>query len=315
MSLSDLLKLMRHYLKVVAVALASCVVLTVLVVLVLPPTYEAKSTLLTDGDIALAGGFAQSEAEAYSQNGITVSSQTDTNLRTITIVAEGADYGGVIAAVNATVLAAADDVRDTNNLVSVSTNEATYAENVSPSIPKMALIALLVGFFIAICIVVVIDAVKAPIRSKNDIKDLFDLPIIGEIPNRDRGERLLANVRFLSDEPPSTIAVVPTGLVGSTLTCAELAGAFEHSGAAVRRIKGNPHAEGFNDVPLPGVISIVECSSISEGMGAIYIAKEADITILCVREWLDSRKALTNLVEELMLAQCNIAGVVFLSTK
>ena len=59
----------------------------------------------------------------------------------------------------------------------------------------------------------------------------------------------------------------------------------------------------------------MECSSISEGMGAIYIAKEADITILCVREWLDSRKALTNLVEELMLAQCNIAGVVFLSTK
>ncbi len=315
MSLSDLWKLIRHFLKVIIALPVACAVIAALVIIVGPQTYEARATLLTDGDIALTGGFAQSEAGVFSQNGITVSSKTDTAYRTITITAKGEDYGGTIAAANATVLAVADDARKTNKTAAISTNEASYAENVSPNILKTALIAFICGLFIAICIVGVVDSVKTPVKSKNDVERLLDIPIIGDIPNRDRGERLLANVRFLSDEPPSTIAIVPTGLTGATITCAELASAFEHSGTAVRRIKGNPHAEGFNEIPLPGIISIIECSPISEGMGAVYVAKEADVTILCVREWLDSRKALSNVVEELRFAQCNIAGLVYLSAK
>lgn len=315
MTLSDLLKLIRHYIKFVIAVPVICAVLTALVILLMPPTYEAKATLLTNGDIALASGFAQSEAEKYSQNGIEVSSKAETSSRTITIAAEGGDYGGCIAAANATVLAAADDVHAANDQTAISTNEATFAQDVAPSIPKTALLALLAGLFVAICALVVLDMVKTPIKSKNDIEAATDLPVIGTIPNRDRGERLLANVRFLSDKTPSTIAVIPVGLTGATLTCAELASAFEHAHTTVTRVKGSPHAESLTSIALPEIVTIVECAPISEGMGAVYIAKDVDLTILCASEWRDTRKALASAVEELRFAKAEIGGVVFLTTR
>lgn len=311
MTLFDLFKLIRHYIKLVIILPVACAILVTLGLLVMPPTYVAKATLLTNGDIALAGGFAQTEATTFSKNGIEVSSKNDTSYRTVVIEAEGKDYGGCIAAANATVLAAANDYRSANNQVSITTNEATYAESTSPSIPKTALIALLAGLFVAVC-VVVIDVVKMPIKSRNDIEAASNLPVIGTIPTRDRGERLLANIRFLGDGQPATIAVVPVGLTGGTLTCAELASAFENVGTAVTRIKGNPHAQSLSAIALPEIVTIVECAPLSEGMGAVYIARDADVTILCASEWRDSRKALANVVEELQFAKANIGGVVFI---
>lgn len=314
MTLSDLLKLIRHHIRFVIATPIICALIATLVILLIPPTYEAKATLLTNGDIALASGFAQSEAEKYSQNGIEVVVKAETSSRTITITAEGADYGGCIAAANATVLAAANDVHAANDQTAISTNEATFAQNTAPSVLRTALLALLTGLFIAICVLVVIDMVKTPIKSKNDIEAATDLPVIGTIPNRDRGERLLANVRFLSDKAPSTIAIIPVGFTGATLTCAELASAFEHAHTTVTRVKGSPHAEGLTSLALPEVVTIVECAPIAEGMGAVYIAKDADVTILCASEWRDSRKALTSVVEELRFAKAEIGGVVFLTT-
>ena len=322
MTLFDLFKLIRHYIKLVIILPVACAILVTLGLLVMPPTYVAKATLLTNGDIALAGGFAQTEATTFSKNGIEVSSKNDTSYRTVVIEAEGKDYGGCIAAANATVLAAANDYRSANkaandyrsanNQVFITTNEATYAESTSPSIPKTALIALLAGLFVAVCVVVVIDVVKMPIKSRNDIEAASNLPVIGTIPTRNRGERLLANIRFLGDGQPATIAVVPVGLTGGTLTCAELASAFENVGTAVTRIKGNPHAQSLSAIALPEIVTIVECAPLSEGMGAVYIARDADVTILCASEWRDSRKALANVVEELQFAKANIGGVVFI---
>lgn len=315
MTLSDLLKLIRHYLKLVIAIPVIFVVIAGLVVLFVPPVYEAKATLLTNGDIALASGFAQSEAEKYSQNGIKVTAKSDTSSRTITITAEGNDYGGCIAASNATVLAAGNDVRDTSNQTAISINEATSAENTAPGIIKTTLLALLVGLFVAICVVIIFDLIKAPIKSKNDIEAVSNLPVIGTIPNRDRGERLLANVRFLSDGIPSTIAVVPVGYTGAALTCAELASAFESANVIVTRVKGSPHAQGLTEIALPEIVTIVECAPIAEGMGGVYIAKDADATILCASVWRDSRKDLAAIVEELRFAKADLGGVVVLSAR
>lgn len=315
MTFSDLAKLIRHYVKLVIIVPVICIAVSVAFVLLSPPCYEAKATLLTNGDIALASGFAQSEAEKYSQNGIKVTAKSDTSSRTITITAEGRDYGGCIAASNATVSAASKDVRDTSEQTSISTNEATYAESTGPGMLKIALLALFVGLFLAVCVVVVIDLIKTPIKSKSDIETASSLPVIGTIPNRDRGERLLANVRFLSDGIPSTIAVVPVGYTGAALTCAELASAFECANIAVTRVKGSPHAQGIADVALPEIVTIVECAPIAEGMGGVYIAKDAEATILCASVWRDSRKALASIVEELHFAKAKVGGVVVLSTR
>lgn len=315
MTLSDLFKLIRHYLRFMIAVPVICVVATVLITLLMPQTYEAKASLLTNGDIALASGFAQSEAEALTQDGITVSTKIDASSLTITAIAEGNDYNGCIMAANATVNATANDIQEVNSEFAISTNEAVSAENTSPSILKFALIALLAGIFLAICIILIIDAVKKPIKSKDEVEAVAGISVIGDIPSRDRGERLLANVRFASEGLPSTVAIIPAGLTGMTLVCAELTSAFEHSGITARCTKGDAHAEGLGNMSLPGVVTIVECPPLSEGMGSLYIAREADLTVLCAQEWVDSREALTNVVRELEFAKANIAGVVFLSAK
>lgn len=169
MTLSDFFKLIRHYIKMVIIVPVVCAFVATAVVAAIPPTYIAKATLLTNGDIALAGGYAQNEASTFSKNGIEVSSTTDTAYRTITIKAEGSDYGGCIAAANATVLAAAEDCREANVQASISTNEAISADNASPSIWRTTLMALFAGLFVAICLIVLIDILKTPIKSKSDI--------------------------------------------------------------------------------------------------------------------------------------------------
>lgn len=313
MTLSDFLKLIRHYFKLILIVPIACVVVSSIFVFLMPSSYVARATLLTSGDIALAGGFAQAAAIANSQNDIEVTTTTNTSYRTITIEAEGSDYGGCIAAANATVLAAADDCKRVNDQVSISANQATIAEKISPSLPKVAIISLGIGLFASICVVLIIDLLKKPIKSRRDVEAASGLPVIGVIPTRDRGERLLANIRFSSEEQPTSIAVVPAGLTGVTLTCAELMSAFEHAGISVTRMKGNAHAQSLNSVALPGITTIVECASLNEGMGAVYIAKDADITILCATEWVDSCDALAAVVEELRFAKATLCGVVFLS--
>lgn len=314
MTLSDLLKLIRHYIKLVIALPIICVILSVLVILIMPPTYVAKATLLTTGDIALAGGYAQTEAALFSQDGIEVTSKNDTSYRTVVIEAEGKDYGGCIAAANATVLAAAKDYRSANNQASVTANEATYAENTSPSFLKIIALTLFAGLFVAVCIVVIIDMIKAPIKSKSDIEATLNLPVLGSVPTHDRGERLLANIRFLSNDELSTIAVVPVGHTGGTLTCAELASAFENAGTTVMRVQRGPHAQSLNTISLPEIVTIVECAPLLEGIGAAYIAKEADVTVLCASEWRDSRKSLASVVEELSFAKAKLGGVILLSS-
>lgn len=54
---------------------------------------------------------------------------------------------------------------------------------------------------------------------------------------------------------------------------------------------------------------------LAKGWVAVYIAKEADITILCATEWRDSRKALAAIVEEFRFAKIKLGGVVFLTSR
>lgn len=65
MTLSDFFKLIRHYIKMVIIVPVVCAFVATAVVAAIPPTYIAKATLLTNGDIALAGGYAQNEECAW----------------------------------------------------------------------------------------------------------------------------------------------------------------------------------------------------------------------------------------------------------
>lgn len=312
MTLLDLGKLVRHYLKLVIALPVVCILIALVINFITPSSFQATASLTTNADLSVAGGYAQNETVRYSQNGITVSSISNPATQSIGITAEGNDYGGCIAAANAAILALSDDIRAMNSDYLVDVVEATAATDTSQSLTKMIILAAFIGVFLAICIVVLLDIKKSPIKSRSDIKEASGLSVVGEIPARDYGERLLANIRFSVGRTPSTIAVVPVSGAGCTIACAELANVLSHSGVAVSRVKANAHAQGLKTNQQAGTTLVVECPPLYEGMGAAYIAREADITLLCVTEWLDSRKVLKNVTNELNKAKANLGGVVFL---
>lgn len=312
MTLLDFGKLLRHYLKLVIALPVVCAIVVALMSFLTPATFQASATLVTNADLATMSGYAQNEASKFSQDGIVVACGSDEATQSIVITAVGNDYGGCIAAANATVLALGDDVRtvDSDSIVNIS--EASSAIDTSQSPTKAIILAFLVGLFIAICVVVFLDAVKTPIKSRREVEEVSGLPVIGVIPARDRGERLLANVRFVAEGTPSTIAVVPVGGSGASIACAELTNALIHSGVKANRTKAGAHTQSLRSEQPAGITTVIECPPLSEGMGAAYVSRDADFTILCATEWLDSRRVLMNVVGELKMAKAKIGGVVFL---
>lgn len=312
MTLFDFGKLLRHYLKLIIVLPIACAVVSGCFLALMPKTYQAISTAVISADLTVINGFAQNESVKYSQNGIAVSSEANVANQTIVITAEGNDYGGCIAAANAAILALGDDVRNVDPNSMVDIREATSANNISQSIPRSVFLAFFLGLVLAIFIVIIIDAVKMPIKSRFNIENNTDISVIGEIPSRDRGECLLANIRFIAGCTPSVIAVVPVSGVGAAATCAELTNALIKAGEKTNRVKANAHVQGLKSELQAGIITVVECLPLAEGMGAAYIARDADLTIICVAEWLDSCKALSNVIRELNLAKAKLGGAVLL---
>lgn len=315
MTFSDLIKLIRHYLKLVIALPLACALVTLVVFLLMPPQYEAKASLANDVPLDVVSGYANNVATEQSRSDVVVTATTAAASHSIIFKAESANYDQCVEAANTAAHALGDELHAINPAFMVDISEATSAIDTSVSASKMALVALLAGLFIAICVVLIIDLVKTPIRSEDDIEALSDLPVVSVIPSRDSGERLLANIRFVADKTPSVIAVVPVGLLGTAVVCADLMSALERSSIATNRVKGGAHEEALKVEHQPGTVTIIECSSLTEGMGAAYLAKEADITVVCVREWADSRKALAKVVGELRLARANVAGVVFLTER
>ena len=112
---------------------------------------------------------------------------------------------------------------------------------------------------------------------------------------------------------PSTIAVVPVGAeTTAPIVARELAEALERSDVRVKLVKGSPHAKKFQVTVPEDAAIVVSCEPLDAGMGAAYIAHNADVTVLCVSEWTDSKRQLAATVQELELAKANIAGMAYL---
>lgn len=313
MTLHDLLKLLRRYYKVLIALPIICVVITIVFLMLMPANYVATSSFVTSGDLALAQGLASKEAASYSSSQVHVSSTSLSSSKQVVITASGADQAICISAANDVANNAVKQYKETNSSIVGTVSEATYAANNGPSMIRSVIVAFFVGLFIAICIIMLLDAVKMPIKSPRDAETESKLDVLGTAPSVEGGERLLANLQFRCDGRPSTIAVVPVGVASvAPVVARELAGALERNDIRVKLVKGSPHAKKFQvSVPADAAI-VVSCEPLDEGMGAAYIAHSAEITVLCVSEWADSKKQLAYTIRELELARANIAGIAYL---
>ncbi|MEI3377518.1 MAG: hypothetical protein V8R08_06815 [Coriobacteriales bacterium] len=313
MTLFDLLKLTKHNIKFVIAVPVICVIVVVAWSFFTQGGYMATSSFVTNGDLALAQGLASKEASSYSNAEVQVSCSSVSASKQVVIKAMGSNPATCVEVANAVASNSVKQYKEANNTVIATISEASYAVSNSPSIIKAALIAFIAGLFVAICFVVLIDVIRMPIKSRDDIEHACDFPVLGNASTLEGNERVLANLQFRCEQRPATVAVIPVGdETASPIVARGLAGALERSDVRVKLVKGSPHAKRFQvSVPEDAAI-VVSCEPLVAGMGAAYIAHSADATILCVSEWADSKKQLSSTVSELELAKANIVGVAYL---
>lgn len=312
MTLYDLLALVRRNLKLVIAIPVIFVIAAVAWSLLTQMSYTATASFVTNGDLALAQGFADREAASRSNSEVRISCSSVSTSKQVIVSVTGPNPTVCIEEANTVVDETIKQYKNTNSNLTAIANETNYVTNNGMAVFKYAFVALLAGLFVAICLILLLDYIKAPVKSRRDAMEISHLPILDEIPSAEGGERLLANLHFRNGGRPSTVAIVPAGAASASPVAArELAGVLERSDVRVKLVKGSPHAKKFQvTVPSDAAI-VVSCEPLAAGMGAAYIAHNADATIVCVCGWVDSKKQLALTVQELELAKANVVGVVF----
>ena len=313
MTIFDFLKLLKRNLRLLVALPLVCAVAAVVWCLFAPTNYVASASFVSSGDLALAQGFATKEAASYSNSSVRISCSSNSTSKIVTITAVGSNSATCVEAVNSVANGAVRQYKEANNGVIATINEASDAAKDSPSKIKTAFFAFVAGLFLAVFIIVIKDMLRLSIKSEEDVERSCALPVLGVVPSAEGAERLLANLQFRCDGRPSSIAIVPVGIATTAPVVArELAGVLERSDVRVKLVKGSPFAKKFQvSVPEDAAI-VVSCEPLAVGMGAAYIAHNADVTVLCVRAWTDSKQQLSATIKELELAKANIAGIAYL---
>lgn len=313
MTILDLMRLIQRHLKLVIALPIIFAVVALAYSFFIQASYTATANFITNGDLAFAQGLASKEATSYAKSGVQISCSSQSSNKQVTISATGSDATQCIEAANTVANNAVSQYKSSSSSVIATVTEATSAVRNTPSPLRVAATAFALGLFVAICIVVLIDIAKAPIKSREDAENACELPVLGTGTSVEDGDRILANLQFACGKLPSTIAVVPIGQADSAVVISnELVNALERSSVRTRIVKGSPHARKFKvSVPEDAAV-VVCCPPLAAGAGASYIANSSDATVLCVTEWTDSKRQLLATMRELELAKANIAGLAYL---
>lgn len=313
MTILDLMRLIQRHLKLVIALPIIFAVGALAYSFFIQVSYTATANFITSGDLAFAQGLANKEATSYAKSGVQISCSSQSPTKQVTVSATGSDATQCIEAANTVAENAVNQYKSSNNNVIATVTEATSAVRNTPSPLRVAATAFALGLFVAICIVVLIDIAKAPIKSREDAENACELPVLGTGTSVEDGDRILANLQFACGRRPSTIAVVPIGQAESAaIISRELIGALERSNVRTKLVKGSPHARKFKVTVPDDAAVVVCCPPLAAGAGASYIANSSDATVLCVTEWTDSKRELLATMRELELAKANIAGLAYL---
>lgn len=313
MTLLDLLQLIKRFIKLVVIIPVVCALIALVVMLVMPKDYQAVATITASSEAGALGGIATMTAAEASQNGVTVIAATNANAKQVTLTAKGYNAQSVQEAANSAAQSAANRAQESFPAQTFKVATATAAKDVSQSPFKTAPIALLVALFIVICGIVVWDTVKRPIKSKDNLEEVAQAPVIGQLPTCDNGEKLFANVRFVAKDTLNTVCIVPVDDPSASRQVAEeIYSTARMLGINTEMFKADPHAEYlYTDIALAD-LNLVDCAPLSQGMGAAYLSRNADVVILAVRQWTDSAKEIETILNEFNIAKIDLNGIVLL---
>lgn len=197
---------------------------------------------------------------------------------------------------------------------SFTVNEAIEAKDEGVGFSILVAAGSIVGLFLAVAIVVVVDTVKRPIRSREELECALELPVLNDGASADLGAKLWANIQFTVGDAIDSVCLVPLDGDSAKVCADALDSALLQLGKSAQT-----HEIGASDSSIvgakPNEFSIYCCASISEGVGAVYCAHAASATVICARRWTDSLKSLESTVRELSMAKANVVGIALLTER
>lgn len=188
-------------------------------------------------------------------------------------------------------------------------SEAVGAEEVGGAdLGQMVLAGALGGAFFSALIIALKNLVKRPIRSRRDIEESVDVPVLSSPADWD-GAYLWANTCYEVGEPPTSVALVSVGKHGSEPEATKLAQAVEASGDVAVLVPSDAALRVFSAGDSGGEVRIVPCPSLGTKVEVVKIARAVDSVILCAHVWDDSLVALEESMRELAIAKVKVTGI------
>ena len=207
----------KHIGIVILAAIALGVAAYAATIFLIAPTYEStftvfvnnrtdtsQTTEITNADTSAASSLAQTYAEIMESRPlleqaakeadmdyltdsqlsemVSASIQSNTQLVNVQVIADSAQdaytYAKALAAVAPDYLA--DIVEGTS--MKIVTKPALKENQIAPSPLKNAVMGALIGFIIAVAIIIIIDIADTRVKSKEELERLFGYSVMGDIP-------------------------------------------------------------------------------------------------------------------------------------
>lgn len=197
--------------------------------------------------------------------------------------------------------------------VYISVTNASMAENTQiKGFFKFCLVGALGGVVVAICVVVLVDLLKRPIRGAQEACEIAKAPILGANNHADFVERVLMNIQFLVPGDLESVCILSLNSKQDALNalrCSLLAETFCSAVDSDESIRSETQKLSWGRV----VVSV--CPSISCCAESAKIANSCDATVLAVRLWSDSVDSLKKELQELGVARANLVGLIVMGAE
>lgn len=214
MTLQELLKVLRNHLRLVILVPLLVALATAGITVFLPNQYTASTTmyvLVTSGDSATTSTTSSNdltasqmvtndvatliksdrvEADAASDLGLTdlhgfkIAVTSSTTSRVVTLAVTGSNAQSAADVANALVKNTSDIAQSVMEVKSINAIDNASAPTTpsGPNRPLYVVVALVVGFLVAIAIVVLEETLNTKVRSGEEAEELLGVPVIGHIP-------------------------------------------------------------------------------------------------------------------------------------
>lgn len=194
-------------------------------------------------------------------------------------------------------------------------DEAVRAEKGGVSPSKLAIIALLGGFALALIAVIVFDLARRPVKAREDVEANYDLPILSWPAPAGEGEMFWANLSARINGWPFCVAIVPLSPDASNEIAAALCAAGKAHGVDASVVPGGDVGALQVDSGKGEILNIIACQPIECDAASVHCARAADAVVVCVRFWRDGMDQVENVLKELNTAGVRPTGIVLLSDK